>query len=994
MNTFLINGTGGDIMRLNNKIISISLVLLIGIGVICGVLWKRRTSVFLGYLYPICENGLYGYIDSVGNKIIEPQYLWCSTFSEGRALVVVDTIFKEVDDSVAYWAGETDYVRKKYRMFAKYGFIDKSGDYVLNPDYLCFVTLEKESRDNLDMESCGEIFNELKFFSGRAKVYDTLTWKVGYMDKEGNVVIPQRYYYANPFSDSLAVVYEKVFSTPYRQNFSYFRTLRCLRMGYIDVEGNAVTECKFEELTPMTAKRGVGKYTVWGGKSEEGEGRSFMTYNVLFNEKGDSLANLSFIDKYYRYSTDGISVTESVLFSEEEIIDGEEHSSYSYIDKNGDYLEPLKGLSKAKIASLSDRKDIMGVYADDTPIMRRVTYFEDGLAGASPDGEHWFIIDRYFLLHGYGEESIFEGVGGFNNGLCAVKKNGKWGYIDTKVNEVIPCKYDYCRTAYPYLEEAFDIDEDDNFQKKYWINRFDSIVWTYDYQAKVSNKYSDKPKTEWGNWRSYSVLEVLSMYQYTIIIVICALLMVVAIVLIVTKQKTKYIDLKLNVKRKNTTIIIAIVTIIISIVSGHYIMYYLLSDYCNISEETIKKDSDNFKRKRNIARKGVWYGKEHFFAKDSIGVKPKNTKWLRQGIGVLPKGEYISTYVGTGHDSYFAGYEEVTRYRLKQVPRYKTVDYGWGIRDRYQDGWDYVDEPYKDYDPVYYDYNWMYALSSFDISDRLSLFVNEDSVYSEYLYELECQLKANYGYKYIYTDVKGKKALRYTAYDGEPIKRIIFCANGRAYIMETKSIDKLNEHSEEACAKIYFEDFDLVSTDNVYIIVSMIVFVISLFLLLYIFIWYNKGTMILNRAAHRCLLFAIGSVILNVMIIGVIVYFMYVEFYVSEWLSYTLVLAILSSVLVSPSLIYYYSKCEKQTYSLDYIIPDWMNSMIYSKIRQNVNRKLFLTFVAYPFMVISLIPIGIVIMVYAVPAVIVSFLMIHVFRWVTWLKQPNDSVEH
>ena len=295
---------------------------------------------------------------------------------------------------------------------------------------------------------------------------------------------------------------------------------------------------------------------------------------------------------------------------------------------------------------------------------------------------------------------------------------------------------------------------------------------------------------------------------------------------------------------------------------------------------------------------------------------------------------------------------------------------------------------------MYYDYNWMYALSSFDISDRLSLFVNEDSVYSEYLYELECQLKANYGYKYIYTDVKGKKALRYTAYDGEPIKRIIFCANGRAYIMETKSIDKLNEHSEEACAKIYFEDFDLVSTDNVYIIVSMIVFVISLFLLLYIFIWYNKGTMILNRAAHRCLLFAIGSVILNVMIIGVIVYFMYVDFYVSELVSYVLVFAVLSSVLVSPSLIHFYSKYEKQAYSLDYIIPDWMNSIIYSNIRQNVNRKLFLTFVAYPFMVISLIPIGIVIMVYAVPAVIVSFLMIHVFRWVTWLKQPNDSVEH
>ena len=541
-----------------------------------------------------------------------------------------------------------------------------------------------------------------------------------------------------------------------------------------------------------------------------------------------------------------------------------------------------------------------------------------------------------------------------------MKKNGKWGYIDTKVREVIPCKFDYCRYAYPYLEEAFDVDKDDSFQTKYWINRFDSIVWTNDYQAKVSNKYSDKPRTEWGMWRSASVLEVMSMYKYTIFIIICALLMTVAIMLIVKMQQTRYMDLRLNVKRKNTTIIIAVVTIIICIISGHCIMYYLLSDYCNISAEKIKEDSDNFKRKRNIARKGVRYEMEHFFAKDSIGVKTTNTEWLRQGIGVLPKGKYISTYVGIGKDFHIISYHYF-------------------------------------YGPVLENYNWRYALSTFDIHDRLSLFVNEDSVYSDYLHELELQLNANYGYKYLYTTVAGKKALRYTAYDDGPLKRLIFCANGRAYIMEIKSSDsdaRLNEYLEKTCSKISFKDFDLASKDNVYIIVNSIVFIASLLLLLDILIWYNKKAKILNRTAHRCLLFAIGSVSLNVLIIGATVYFMYVEFYVSEWLSHILGLAVLSSLLVSPSLIYYYSKCEKQPYSLDYIIPDWMNSLIYSKIRKNVNRKLFLTFVAYPFMVISLIPIGVIIMVYAVPSVIISFLMVHISRWFIWLKQSDDSVEH
>jgi hypothetical protein len=46
------------------------------------------------YLYPIRENGLYGYIDSVGNRIMEPKFLWVSTFHNGLAMAVVDTVYR------------------------------------------------------------------------------------------------------------------------------------------------------------------------------------------------------------------------------------------------------------------------------------------------------------------------------------------------------------------------------------------------------------------------------------------------------------------------------------------------------------------------------------------------------------------------------------------------------------------------------------------------------------------------------------------------------------------------------------------------------------------------------------------------------------------------------------------------------------------------------------------------------------------------------------
>ena len=129
----------------HKRFIYITTTILISSIIIGSLLWNTKpySNKFSGYLYPICENGLYGYIDSVGNKIIEPHFLWGSTFSNGKAMVVVDTIYKEIDDSISYFIGASDIVQKKYRLLAKYGYIDRSGEFVLSPNYVCFVTVPK-----------------------------------------------------------------------------------------------------------------------------------------------------------------------------------------------------------------------------------------------------------------------------------------------------------------------------------------------------------------------------------------------------------------------------------------------------------------------------------------------------------------------------------------------------------------------------------------------------------------------------------------------------------------------------------------------------------------------------------------------------------------------------------------------------------------------------------------------------------------------------------
>lgn len=956
-----------------------SLITLVGFVIIAFTFSnKPNDKKFGGYLYPICENGLYGYIDSVGNKIIEPQYLWGSTFSNNMALVVTDTIFKEVDDSVAYFAGETDSIQKKYRLFAKYGYINRSGDFVLPPKYVCYVNMAKDQTNN-DIANCSHAFYQFTYRYGRALVYDTVSWKKGYMDTKGTIVIPQKYYYAKPFSDMLAVVYEKTGEPQYCNNMLVVPGQ--LRAGYIDVNGDPITDCKFESLTTFQSKRGIGKITEMLSLSGDSID-SYCVHNIIMNEKGEVIDTISMFNRYYDYSRDGIAVGEQIMFIDfDEIARG---PVYEYINRNGETLKPLEGLSEAQMAILSKRDDIVQVWPDDVDMVN-VTFFENGLAGVSPDNKHWYFIDKYLVVHGNQQDPSFENIQGFGNGLCAVKKNGKWGYVDTKIQEIIPFKYDSCGTVYPYLEESFDLNNDGSINKRYWINRFDSVVWESTDANIVENTYSKKNKNEWGKWSNNNLKNSKASdirYVYGIITLIMLILA------FYIAYKHEFNDKIIN--KKCVTIPVSICSLLLCLYCAHGILHYLLDDYTKINIKNIQNNTANVRRINSINYKCVRYENERFRSKDSIGTTPQKSHWLKEGIGTLPTGKYISTYVGTNNDRYYAGNREIVRHGRRLVPNYKTVNYGYGIIDKYQDGWKWKEYSYVDYEPVYLDYTWHYAISTFDISDQLSLFCNEDSVYSDYLKSVEEQLTANYGYKFVYTKVNGKKALRYTTYDGTPLKRVIFCANGRAYIMETRSIDKLNEHSETACSKIILKKFNIVDKDNRFISLSILGLLFSITLLILIISWHYKGK-IVNKKAHKLYIISIVSAIINVILFCGAIHAMYIRFEISIFIAYTLILSFSSCFIVSIPLVAYYRFKEKSD-KTNCIIPFWTNKLVYSKISSETCRKVFMTFVTYPLMIISLIPCGVVTLAYTIPALLGSIIILLLSKWYIWLVGNTEHV--
>ena len=501
---------------------------------------------FDGFLYPIRENGLYGYIDSVGNRIIEPEFLWVSTFHNGLAMAVVDTIYHVVPDSMAYEVGERDAIINVYRMYAKYGYIDKSGDFVIEPRFISYVNMNEIGDVTNDMDDCSNALYRNSFRNKRAMFYDTLTWKNGYIDTKGYIVIPPKFYYSEPFSEGLAIVRDAVAEPLYTNKACI--TPSKLRCAYLDTLGNAVTEFKYESLTRFGSGRGIGSYKKIKRENVDIADTTIVweTYSIprfLINRDGKVIKELNFNYDYYGFSRGGISVASDGFFMRSFI--GKENISYYYIDIKGNFLEPLKGLSEYQLDSLSRCDDIMQVLPDNANIAA-ATYFNEGFAGISPDKKHWFVLDKYLLIHGYGDESIFEGFRAFNNGLAAVKKNGKWGFINRKIKEQIPCKYDSCGIVYPYLEEVFEYDIQGEVKKKAYISRNDSLVWeSLIYKSeKIENRYSVKDKKDWGQWiYKYNPIKVYLLFL--IIGAIVVLFILIAVVWIISSNRhPKVVDNK------------------------------------------------------------------------------------------------------------------------------------------------------------------------------------------------------------------------------------------------------------------------------------------------------------------------------------------------------------------------------------------------------------------------------------------------------------------
>jgi hypothetical protein len=140
----------------------------------------------------------YAFIDKSGERVLEPEFDMVGSFHEGMALVVKDQMG---------------------------GFMDRQGKVVIEPRYPNFV-------------SGGSDFSE-----GLAVFVDE-NELCGFIDTDGNEVIPAQYIMACPFSEGLALV-ATTYTGDLEQTMNGIGMPEDLGWGYIDKSGAMVIEPRF-----------------------------------------------------------------------------------------------------------------------------------------------------------------------------------------------------------------------------------------------------------------------------------------------------------------------------------------------------------------------------------------------------------------------------------------------------------------------------------------------------------------------------------------------------------------------------------------------------------------------------------------------------------------------------------------------------------------------------------------------------------------------------
>ena len=353
----------------------------------------------------------------------------------------------------------------------------------------------------------------------------------------------------------------------------------------------------------------------------------------------------------------------------------------------------------------------------------------------------------------------------------------------------------------------------------------------------------------------------------------------------------------------------------------------------------------------------------------NLGEKYEQDKTDRKEIGPLPDGKFVSGY-----------------YMQRKRNRY----------DEY------------DYDLYYYNtYKYTTDLYVYDISEQMTFFESEDSTYRKLMGEFESKLTAykhsrfyptiiGGRYKGLHTD--NRQAISYVTQSqyGTPTIRTIFFANKKVYILEVRDGYNLSESANEIISHI--TTVPLHQYDSLGLKISCVILLTFALAFIFAIIKVRKFFKLptLNMSAKKMCIYTICMSIMNLLIVLYLSWKLYYTcdnrvfildnyWYDTKVIRTALCLSMDTLVIMDLLICTYLYIKSKEEYRYDYLISDKVLSYLGSRLDEEKEKKTLLSFLYYPVFLVGVIPLGISILVYAIPFAVITLILLEarcLYRWI------------
>lgn len=384
-------------------------------------------------VYQFTENGKVGLKDDAGNILLECEFDFISYwFQDGFAIVKKD--------------GEIGYINQQWQLVlppvGDAVYIDEESEGITSfKHYRNYASFDGNEKCGFLDVTTGELFFLPYYRIGYCQEGLMRVWEndlVGFIDKTGELVIDCRWLSAANFTEGKALAEDE-------EGFLF-----------IDRAGNPLFGKHWPDALPFSGGCApVCNGTHWGLIDAEGnlltdylwdEMRSFGS--VVFMRQGDffglldSKGNILFEPQWNE-------VNHSFPCDEATIVPVMKDGLYGYVNREGKLIQETRW---ADDASFSSEEYV--VAQDDNGLFHLIDYDGNILFSSKTRifdiGEGRVITRTGWWGNGgvldmQGNEivpCVYSDIGEFREGLCAVQQNGKWGYINSSGEVVIPFQFD------------------------------------------------------------------------------------------------------------------------------------------------------------------------------------------------------------------------------------------------------------------------------------------------------------------------------------------------------------------------------------------------------------------------------------------------------------------------------------------------------------------------------------------------------------------------